>query len=205
MIVVVDYGMGNLGAVVNMLEFLGFEAEVSAQPETIVKASKLILPGVGAFDRAMLNLRSMQLIPALEEAVLERKTPVLGVCLGMQLLGRSSEEGHGETGLGWIAADTVRLDAAAHLGLKIPHVGWSPVQPTPGSLLFAQSGETPRYYFVHSYHMRCDDPGDIAATCEYGERFCCAVSNGHIHGVQFHPEKSHRYGMALLKSFVEWR
>lgn len=204
MIVVVDYGMGNLGAIVNMLEFLGFEAEIGDQPETISKASRLILPGVGAFDQAMRNLRSMQLIPSLEEAVLERKTPVLGVCLGMQLLSRSSEEGQGEAGLGWIAADTVRLSAAAPLGLKVPHVGWSPVQPSEGSLLFAYSDEAPRYYFVHSYHMRCDNAEDIAATCNYGERFCCAVSNGHIHGVQFHPEKSHRQGMALLKSFVEW-
>lgn len=203
MIVVVDYGMGNLGAILNMLEFLGFEAEISDQPETIVKASKLILPGVGAFDRAMLNLRSMQLIPALEKAVLEHKTPVLGVCLGMHLLGRSSEEGQGETGLGWIAADTVRLGSALNLGLKVPHVGWSQVQPTPGSLLFSQSDEAPRYYFVHSYHMRCDNLGDVVATCEYGERFCCAVSHEHIHGVQFHPEKSHRHGMRLLKSFVE--
>lgn len=203
MIVVVDYGMGNLGAVVNMLEFLGFDAEVSAQPETIAKASRLILPGVGAFDRAMFNLRSLKLIPVLEKAVLEHKIPVLGVCLGMQLLGRGSKEGHGEPGLGWIAADTVRLDAAARHGLKVPHVGWSLVKPIAGNPLFALSGEDPRYYFVHSYHMSCDDPGDVAATCEYGERFCCAISSGHIHGVQFHPEKSHRHGMALLKSFVE--
>ncbi|MDJ0661316.1 MAG: imidazole glycerol phosphate synthase subunit HisH [Crocosphaera sp.] len=145
MIVVVDYGMGNLGVIVNMPEFRAFEAEVGAGPETIAKASKLILPGVGAFDRAMLNLRSSQLIPVREEVVLKRKTPVLGVCLGMQLLGRRSEEGHGETGLGWIAADTVRLSGAARHGLKIPHVGWSAVQPRPGNLLFVHSDEAPRF------------------------------------------------------------
>lgn len=204
MTIIVDYGMGNLGAIVNMLEFLGFEAEVSSQPETISKATRLILPGVGAFDRAMFNLRSLKLIPALEEAVLKRRRPVLGVCLGMHLLGRGSEEGQGEAGLNWIAADTVRLDAAHKFGLKVPHVGWNSVQPTPNSPLFANSDEAPRYYFVHSYYMRCDNSENIAATCNYGERFCCAVSNEHIHGVQFHPEKSHRHGMALLKSFLEW-
>lgn len=203
MIIVVDYGMGNLGAIVNMLEFLGFDAEVSAQPETIAAASKLILPGVGAFDRAMRSLRSQDLITPLECAVHDRKTPILGVCLGMQLLGRGSEEGN-EPGLGWIAADTVRLDAAAKRGLKVPHVGWSPVSPTPENPIFANSGEMPKYYFVHSYHMLCDDPQEVAATCDYGERLCCAVSRGHIHGVQFHPEKSHRHGMALLKTFAEW-
>jgi glutamine amidotransferase len=201
-IVVVDYGTGNPGAIVNMLEFLGFEAEVSAQPDTIVAAKKLILPGVGAFDRAMRSLRTLDLIAPLELAVLHRHVPVLGVCLGMQLLGRGSEEGDGEPGLGWIAADTVRFRLAPELDLKVPHVGWSPVRPVQDNPLFALSEDVPRFYFVHSYHMRCDEPQDVAATCEYGERFCCAISKGHIHGVQFHPEKSHRHGMALLKSFA---
>lgn len=204
MILVVDYGMGNLGAIVNMLEFLGHDAVMTADPREISKASKLILPGVGAFDRAMQNLRNLNLIEPLEECVFERRVPLLGLCLGMQLLGRGSEEGNGEAGLGWIAADTVRFNWVPDLGLKVPHVGWNSVAPTPGNPIFAYTSAQPRYYFVHSYYMRCDNDYDIAATCTYGQEFCCAVSSGNIHGVQFHPEKSHKHGMALLGAFAEW-
>lgn len=204
MIVVVDYGMGNLGAIVNMLEFLGHDAVTTADPREISKASKLVLPGVGAFDRAMQNLRNLNLIEPLEESVFQRRVPLLGLCLGMQLLGRGSEEGDGEPGLGWIAADTVRFNWVADLGLKVPHVGWNSVTPTPGNPIFASTLAQPRYYFVHSYYMRCDNDDNIAATCTYGQEFCCAVSSGNIHGVQFHPEKSHKHGMALLGAFAEW-
>jgi glutamine amidotransferase len=204
MITVVDYGVGNLGAIVNMLEYLGFDAATTADPREISTASKLILPGVGAFDRGMRNLRSSGLIEPLEEAVLGRAVPVLGLCLGMQLLGRGSEEGNGERGLGWIEANSVRFDWAAEHGLKVPHVGWNSVSPTPGNALFTSGATQPRFYFVHSYYMRCDDSENVAATCTYGEDFCCAVSRGNIHGVQFHPEKSHKHGMTLLRTFAEW-
>lgn len=203
MIVIVDYGMGNVGAIVTMLDFLGFDAQVSADSVVLNQASHLILPGVGAFDRAMRSLRDLNLIAPLEVAVLERKTPILGICLGMQLLGRSSQEGPGKSGLGWIPADTIRLNAEAEQELKVPHVGWSPVTPVKNAPLFKNSGDAARFYFVHSYHMRCDNSFNISATCEYGETICCAVSHGHIHGVQFHPEKSHRHGMTLLRSFAE--
>lgn len=204
MITVVDYGIGNLGAIVNMLEYLGFDAVISADPLAISKASKLILPGVGAFDRAMQNLRGLDLVAPLEDAVFGRTVPVMGVCLGMQLLGRGSQEGNGEKGLGWIEADTLRFDWAVEQGLKIPHVGWNSVSPAPDSVLFASAAPVPRFYFVHSYHMHCDDDRNVAATCTYGRDFCCAVSKDNILGVQFHPEKSHKHGMALLKNFAEW-
>ncbi|MDJ0686510.1 MAG: imidazole glycerol phosphate synthase subunit HisH [Alphaproteobacteria bacterium] len=203
MIVIVDYGMGNVGAIVNMLDFLGLNSQVSSEAYDLEQATHLILPGVGAFDRAMTSLRDLDLVTPLEMAVFDRGTPILGICLGMQLLGRSSQEGSGEPGLGWIPADTIRLDGAAEQGLKVPHVGWNSVYSAKENPLFLNSCVKKRYYFVHSYHMRCEHGADIAATCEYGETICCAVSHGHIHGVQFHPEKSHRHGMALLSSFAQ--
>ena len=164
MITIVDYGVGNLGAIVNMFEYMGFDAATTSDPEAISSASKLILPGVGAFDRGMQNLRSSGLIAPLEEAVLNRNVPVLGLCLGMQLLGRGSEEGNGERGLGWIDAECVRFDWAADYGIKVPHVGWNAVSPSPGNPLFSPDAPQPRFYFVHSYYMRCDDQKDVAAT-----------------------------------------
>lgn len=199
MIVVVDYGMGNLAAIINMLDYLGFRAKSSRNPEDLARASHLILPGVGAFDRAMRHLRELNLEQRLHEEVLVRGKPILGICLGMQLLGQSSEEGQ-EAGLGWIPARSVRLSPAQGSGLKVPHIGWSEVEPQKSSDLFA-AGDKPRFYFVHSYHMQCDRQDDVAAVCHYGEDFCCAVSQGNINGVQFHPEKSHRFGMALFRRF----
>ena len=185
-----------------MLDFLGFECAASRDPKDIVCASKLILPGVGAFDRAMLNLRKYDLVAPLEEAVLGGRTPVLGVCLGMQLLGKSSEEG-AEAGLGWIDANSVKINATTQIELKVPHIGWSQVTPRSNSLLFADSTSDPRFYFVHSYHLQCVQEEDVAGVVHYGSELCCAVSSRNIYGVQFHPEKSHRYGMALLRSFAE--
>ena len=202
LIVIVDYGVGNLGALVNMFDFLGFESMASRNPQEIAHADKLILPGVGAFDRAMLNLRKYDLITPLEDAVLGRHVPVLGVCLGMQLLGKSSEEGV-EAGLGWFDARSIKIDAPPSLGLKVPHIGWSEVRPNKPSPLFAESTSQSRFYFVHSYHLQCQRNEDVVAVVEYGVELCSAVSSRNIHGVQFHPEKSHRHGMALLKSFVE--
>jgi glutamine amidotransferase len=201
MIVVVDYGVGNIGAIVNMLDYLGVASVAGETPAAIGRATKLILPGVGAFDRAMSMLEERQLVGPLGEAV-RRGTPVLGVCLGMQLLGRRSEEGT-RPGLGWIAADTVRIRPPEGSGLKVPHMGWSEVQPARPSPIFPESNTGERFYFVHSYHVVCDDPQDVAATVEYGGRLCCAVSRGNVHGAQFHPEKSHRYGMRLLRDFAE--
>ena len=201
MIVIVDYGVGNLGALVNMFEYLGFDCETSRDPKTIAAAGKLVLPGVGAFDKAMRNLHDYGLVQPLSDAVLGRGTPVLGVCLGMQLLGEASEEGS-QPGLGWIAARSLRIRPPIDAGLKVPHIGWSDVIPRCGSPLFAVSSTNPRFYFSHSYHMQCRRDEHIAAMVEYGGELCCAVAAGNIHGVQFHPEKSHRHGMAILKAFA---
>lgn len=201
MITVIDYGVGNIGALLNMFEYLGIEAQASDDPRVISSADQLVLPGVGAFDKAMATLRGRQLLAPLNEAVLERRVPVLGVCLGMQLLARRSEEGS-EPGLGWIDADVRRITLPAGSGLKVPHIGWMEVRPTRRSALFDPALPAERFYFDHGYHMVCDRPENVTAVIDYGTELCCAVESGHIVGVQFHPEKSHRFGMRLLKAFA---
>jgi glutamine amidotransferase len=204
MVSIVDYGVGNIGALVNMFDYLGIEAEAAVDAPAILAAQRLVLPGIGAFDKAIKTLQDRQLIEALHEAVLRRQTPVLGVCLGMQLLARGSEEGR-LPGLGWIAADVRRIVVPEGSRLKVPHIGWADVSPVGTGELFTTvpAGEEPeRFYFDHSYHMVCDDAEDHAATVEYGHTLCCAVQRGHIAGVQFHPEKSHRFGMRLLTAWA---
>ena len=198
MITIVNYQMGNVGSIKNMLKKVGVESEISGDPEVLSKASKLILPGVGAFDTGMRHLQDSGLIGVLNELVLEKKVPVLGICLGMQLLTRKSEEGV-LPGLGWIAADTVkfRLD-----DLRVPHMGWNTLHPSSSAALFQGYSEEPRYYFVHSYHVVCDDPQDAAGTTQYGLPFTSAVQKGNVMGAQFHPEKSHKFGMQLFRNFV---
>lgn len=206
MIVIVDYGMGNLGSVANMLRRLGVEACIAGDPAGVARADKLILPGVGAFDQGMHNLRGRGLIEVLRERVLEQEVPLLGICLGMQLLTRSSEEGS-LPGLGWFAADTIRFSLPAQSAddgqaLKIPHMGWKQVRVSKQEPLFKGLEDGARFYFVHSYHVVVEQE-DIAAVAEHGRDFVAAMQKGHISGVQFHPEKSHRYGMALLRNFAE--
>ncbi|MDP1822377.1 MAG: imidazole glycerol phosphate synthase subunit HisH [Archangium sp.] len=201
-IAIVDYGLGNLGSVKNMLRKLGASSVITAQPEELVQATALILPGVGHFDTGMKNLRSRGLEAVLSTQVLEKKVPILGICLGVQLFARRSEEG-AEPGLGWIAADVKRFTFPGGPQLPVPHMGWNEVEWTDSKLLEgATRGET-RFYFVHSYHVVPDDPEDVAATATYGRRFVAAVTRGNIMGAQFHPEKSHRFGMALLRNWLK--
>ena len=202
MITIVNYGMGNLGSIQNMLQRIGVKARISSSREEILEAEKLILPGVGAFDTGMANLAQSGLREVLDEMVLVRQTPVLGVCLGMQLLTRSSEEGR-LPGLGWIDAETIRFRFDPKTtGLKIPHMGWNTVKPATGAALFTGFAEPPRFYFVHSYHVVCAAAAEVAATVNHGSEVTAAVARGHVMGVQFHPEKSHAYGMKLLKTFA---
>lgn len=199
MIVIVDYGVGNVGSVANMLRKVGARARVSSARDEIEAADKLVLPGVGHFDSGMSKLNETGLVPVLNEQVLVRGKPVLGICLGMQMMTRGSEEGE-RPGLGWIDAFTHRFPDMA--GLRVPHMGWNTVQPDNAASLFARGGEAERFYFVHSYFVRTADPAHVAATCGYGIDFTAALQANNIFGVQFHPEKSHLFGMELLKRFI---
>jgi len=201
MITIVNYGVGNLGALVNMFEFIGYDVRIADESPSILDASHLVLPGVGAFDAAMNRLRNSQLIPSLEQAVLERKVPLLGVCLGMQLLGRRSEEGSTK-GLGWISGDTVKMQPDPSFNLKVPFMGWAEIECSPTARLF-DAGSEQRFYFTHSYQMRCDHSSDVAGIYQFDGPVVSAVQHENIFGVQFHPEKSHRFGMKLLSNFVE--
>lgn len=203
MIAIVDYGMGNLGSIQNMLAMVGAQSVITRDVELIRASDKLILPGVGAFDNAMRNLDDFGLIPLLNDKVLNQKVPVLCICLGMQLLTRKSEEGV-LPGLGWIDADTIRFKFNGEASvLKIPHMGWNTIEIKKKSFVMDNMYENPRFYFVHSYHVRCNDESAILATSSYGITFHAAVIKENIVGTQFHPEKSHKFGMKLLRNFVE--
>jgi glutamine amidotransferase len=202
LIAIVDYGMGNLGSIANMLNKVGAESTVTSDPEVIASADKLILPGVGAFDNGMGELTKRGLIPVLQREVVARGKSILGLCLGMQLFTSGSEEGVA-AGLGWISGKAIRLapvlDSAT---LKVPHMGWSTIQPSRTDPLFAGLDADARFYFVHSFHVSCAEP-DVLARSVYGGPFVSAIRHRNIAGVQFHPEKSHRFGMQLLRNFAD--
>lgn len=201
-IAIIDYGLGNLGSVANMLKKIGVRVRVTAEPDEIRHAKALILPGVGHFDSGMRNLVTSGLKSLLDERVLKESVPVLGICLGMQLMARRSDEGT-EPGLGWLAADVRRFAFQPRLRLAVPHMGWNEVEPVAASPLYRGLDDAPRFYFVHSYHLVCDDQADVAGWATYGYRFAASVRHGSIFGTQFHPEKSHRFGKAVLRNFAE--
>jgi imidazole glycerol-phosphate synthase subunit HisH len=204
MIVIVDYGVGNLASIINMLRRLGSPATISGDPSVIALAKKIILPGVGAFDHAMRKLRAGSLLPALEQRVMHDQVPILGLCLGAQLLTRGSEEGT-ERGLGWVNAITVRFDPSRIIErLAIPHMGWSDVKTVKAHELLATEEPEPRFYFAHSYHIQSSDPELTIGTAIHGYEFPAAIAAGNVIGVQFHPEKSHVFGMRLLRNFCEF-
>jgi glutamine amidotransferase len=203
MIVIVDYGVGNLGSIANMLKKAGAEGVTSADPEVVRGASRLILAGVGAFDTGMRNLQERGLIEPLGDRV-RAGVPVLGLCLGMQLLGHASEEGM-LPGLGWIDARARRFTFPDQPMIKVPHMGWNTVGPVSPHPLLHDLGGDARFYFVHSYFMACADPSLEIGRSRYGGfDFCSVVGAGNVLGVQFHPEKSHKFGMALLRNFVHF-
>lgn len=203
MIVIVDYGMGNLGSILNMLKRIGAQAVISGDAARIEAAGKLILPGVGAFDAAMGRLNDSGLRPLLDDLVLVRRRPVIGLCLGMQLLTEGSEEGV-LPGLGWVRGRTRRFRFPPELAhLKVPHMGWNRVRTAPGKSLVTDLPDPSRFYFVHSYYVELEDQGDAAAWTHYGHDFVSMIQKGHVMGTQFHPEKSHTFGMRLLRNFAE--
>ena len=200
MITIVDYGMGNVGSVYNMLRKLRTKVQISNDAIEIAKSDKLILPGVGHFNRGIDNLKASGLESILSEQVLVNKKPILGICLGMQMMTRGSEEGD-KPGLSWVAADTIKFPAINNL--KVPHMGWNEVKPSIEAKLFAYNPEEPeRFYFVHSYCVTVDNSQDVAAYCNYGNDFVASFEVGNIMGVQFHPEKSHLFGMNLFRKFI---
>lgn len=203
MIVVIDYKMGNIGSILNMLRKIGTNAICTSEISDIQKAEKIILPGVGSFDNAMKNINDLGLVSVLSQKVLGEKIPILGICLGMQLFTKNSEEGQAP-GLGWIDAGTVRFKFdRENSDLKIPHMGWNNAALKKDSELYKDMPEASRFYFVHSYHLVCNDEKDVVAKTNYGYEFTSIVQRENIYGVQFHPEKSHKYGMKLLKNFSE--
>ncbi|MCM1251805.1 MAG: imidazole glycerol phosphate synthase subunit HisH [Clostridium sp.] len=201
MIVIVDYGMGNLYSVKNMLKYLGYDSVVTDSMNEIEKADRLILPGVGNFGKAMSVINESGLRDILNRKVLEEKIPILGICLGMQLFLEYSEEGNCE-GLGWINGDVRRFELDGQ-GLKIPHMGWDYIERQHDSELLVNPKPDERYYFVHSYYVTCKDRNHAVATTEYGITFDSVIQKENIAGTQFHPEKSHKFGMNILKNFVE--
>ncbi|MBD8239833.1 imidazole glycerol phosphate synthase subunit HisH [Pseudomonas fluorescens] len=200
MIAIVDYDIGNIAAVSNMLMRLGIRSVVTSSAQEIESASKIILPGNGSFDACMKNLRESGLVPVLEEKVLGQKTPLLGICVGAQMLGTQSAEGE-ESGLGWLDMQVKKFPDIA--GLRVPHMGWNEVwSENKSNALLDHMDADARFYFVHSYYMVPNNFEDILLRAKYGIEFAAGVSRGNISGVQFHPEKSHRFGKQLLSSFA---
>lgn len=203
MITIVDYGMGNLGSIYNMFKFLNIDASIEYDPDKILKAKKLLLPGVGSFDTAMSKINAIGLLEVLNEKALQEQIPVLGICLGMQLLTRGSEEGQ-LPGLGWIPADTVGFKEKIDLNYKIPHMGWNIVRSDKESPLTKEfyKWDEVRFYFVHSYFVQVDHQENSILKTNYGVEFDSAIQKDNIFGAQFHPEKSHKFGMKLFENFA---
>ncbi len=203
MILILDFNAGNLRNVQKAFERIGYQPVISGRPADVEKAEVIIFPGVGSFAEAMQTLGEMNVIGTLRRHVMEKHKPFLGICLGMQLLAREGSEGGRTEGLGFLPAKVERLDAEAK-GLRLPHIGWNSVVPRANSVLFQGIPADSDFYFVHSYHLICDEAPAVAATCEYGRRFVCAVEKDNIFATQFHPEKSRKAGLKVLENFMNY-
>lgn len=202
MIKIIDYGLGNVKAFCNVYERLKIPVSIANNSIDLKTATKVILPGVGAFDYAMKKLTDSGMREILDSLVLGKKIPVLGICVGMQILAKNSEEGD-LNGLGWIDGSVKRFISSKENDIQLPHMGWNNIQPTTGNLLFSKLDNRSRFYFLHSYFFQCNNAENSICITEYGLNFSSAINNGNIYGVQFHPEKSHQWGIQLLKNFAE--
>ncbi len=203
MIVIVDYKTGNLGSIQNILKRIGVNSLITSDINQIAKAKRIILPGVGSFDTGMGMLSSLGIIEILNEKVLIEKVPILGICLGMQLMSKKSDEGI-LPGLGWIDAETIRFNFTDSSAYKIPHMGWNFIHQEKESRLLTEMYDDARFYFVHSYYFKPNDLSDVLTSTNYEVNFTSSFEKDNILGVQFHPEKSHKFGMKLLKNFVDF-
>ncbi len=202
MIAIIDYGIGNLASVLNMFKKIGVrDVTITNNHKIIQEADKILLPGVGSFDAGMINLESSGLISVLNKKVLDDKVPTLGICLGMQLLTLRSEEGV-KKGLGWIEAETIKFKLDPSLKLKVPHMGWNYIHVNKENPLVEVNNRN-RFYFVHSYHVKCFNESDSLATSNFGTDFTCMINKENIYGAQFHPEKSLKFGMKLFENFAK--
>jgi imidazole glycerol-phosphate synthase subunit HisH len=201
MIVIVDYKMGNLGSISHKIKKLGHSSVISSDISVIKKAKKIILPGIGSFEKAMKNIHEMNLIDILNEKVLVEQVPLLGICLGMQLVTEKSEEGNSK-GLGWINGEVVKFKVKDSLKHKIPHIGWNQISIAKESLLMKGIPDLSEFYFVHSYYVKQGNQDDVLNETEFEYKFTSAIQKGNIFGVQYHPEKSHDTGALLLKNFI---
>lgn len=202
MIAIVDYGLGNVKAFANIYNELSIPYVVARAPAELDGATKIILPGVGAFDQAMMRLEAAGLRTLLDDRVLNGGVPILGICVGMQVLMKTSEEGV-RPGLGWVDGDVVKFSPGGETTLAVPHMGWNDVTVSAEDPLWRGLERDARFYFLHSYYVRCRDRTDVLAVTSYGSDFVCGVKRANVYGVQFHPEKSHRYGVQLLKNFAD--
>jgi len=203
MITIISYGLGNVRALVNVYNQLNIPVSIATKCDDLKNATKVILPGVGAFDNAMQSLENSGMRKLLDEIVLHRHIPLLGICVGMQMFARASEEGN-LPGLGWIDGVVKRFNLSSlKKPLSVPHMGWNDVNPLKINGLFNGLDHEPRFYFLHSYYFHCQKDKDVVAITDYGGEFACAVNSGNIFGVQFHPEKSHQWGIRLLENFAK--
>ncbi len=201
MITIIDYGLGNIKAFANVYKRLNTPFAIATKAGDLKLATKIILPGVGSFDHAMARLQKSGMRESLDELVLQRKLQILGICVGMQILSFSSEEGN-SPGLGWFDGVVKKLDISSFIHRTcLPHMGWNIVSPLRNNKLFQDIEKDPRFYFLHSYYFQCNNNDDVLAVTDYGIQFSCAINSGNIYGVQFHPEKSHQNGIQVLKNF----